>query len=183
LAGRKIAKTGNAPAVTKNQQLINIGKGVVLLDTPGVLWPNVENKNSGYRLAATGAIKDTVLELTEVAYFVAMYLLSNYPNALTARYALGAAPADPVALLDAVGKKRGCLAKGGIVDYDRTSQLFIKDLRAGDLGAITLETPEIFAAESSAQMATKTQTVDRQQARKTQRRGEQQARRNHKKQS
>ena len=80
LAGRKVAKTGNEPAITKNQQQIDIGNGIVLFDTPGVLWPKVENANSGYRLAATGAIRDTAMEYPDVAAFVAEFLLSKYPR-------------------------------------------------------------------------------------------------------
>jgi ribosome biogenesis GTPase A len=177
LAGRKIAKTGNEPAITKGQQHINIGKGIVLLDTPGVLWPNVENENSGYRLAATGAIKDTAMEYPDVAYFVAGYLLKNYPQALAERYALEATPVDQISLLDAIGKKRGCLKKGGVVDYDRTSRIFVNDLRAGALGPITFETPEMVAEELAAQQATKDKKTDRKQTRKEIRRDERKAKR------
>ena len=148
LAGHKLAKTGNEPAVTKNQQEINIGQGVVLLDTPGILWPRIENENSGYRLAATGAVKDTALEYSDVAYFLAGYLLENYYDALVSRYSLQEMPEGAVPLLDAIGKKRGCLKKGGIVDYERTSKIFITDLRSGALGPITLETPDMIALES-----------------------------------
>jgi len=150
LAGRKIAKTGNEPAITKSQQQIRISEGIVLLDTPGVLWPNIENENSGYRLAATGAIRDTAMEYPDIAYFVAGYLLKHYPESLAERYALDATPVDQITLLDAIGKRRGCLAKGGVVDYDRTSRIFINDLRAGALGPITLETPEMITQETAA---------------------------------
>ena len=150
LAGRKIAKTGNEPAITKGQQQINIGNGIVLFDTPGVLWPNVENENSGYRLAATGAIKDTAMDYPDVAYFVAGYLLENYPQALAERYSLKTTPGDQVSLLDAIGNKRGCLKKGGVVDYDRASRIFINDLRSGALGPITFETPTMISQETSA---------------------------------
>lgn len=143
LAGRKVAKTGNEPAITQNQQEINVGKGVVVLDTPGILWPRIENESSGYRLAATGAIKDSAMEHTDVAYFLAGYLLENYYDQLTERYALEAPPDGAVALLDTIGQKRGCLRKGGIVDYDRTSAIFLTDFRSGALSGITLETPEM----------------------------------------
>ena len=150
LAGRKIAKTGNEPAITKSQQQINIGNGIVLFDTPGVPWPNIKNENSGFRLAATGAIKDTAMDYPDVAYFVAGYLLENYPRALAERYSLDAMPGDQVSLLDAIGRKRGCLKKGGVVDYDRASRIFINDLRSGALGPITFETPTMIAQETSA---------------------------------
>ncbi len=170
LAGRSIAKTGNEPAITKSQQQISIGKGIVLLDTPGVLWPNVENENSGYRLAATGAIKDTAMEYPDVAYFVAGFLLESYPEALAARYALESTPVDQISLLDAIGKRRGCLAKGGVVDYDRTSRIFINDLRAGALGPITFETPEMIAEETAAQRAASAKRAEQKQAKKATRR-------------
>ncbi len=170
LAGRNIAKTGNEPAITKSQQQISIGKGIVLLDTPGVLWPNVENENSGYRLAATGAIKDTAMEYPDVAYFVAGFLLQHYPELLAARYALDAIPVDQISLLDAIGMRRGCLAKGGVVDYDRTSRIFINDLRAGALGPITFETPETIAQETAALQATKAKKAERRQTRQEARR-------------
>jgi ribosome biogenesis GTPase A len=175
LAGRKIAKTGNEPAITKSQQQISIGKGIVLFDTPGILWPNVENENSGYRLAATGAIKDTAMEYPDVAYFVAGYLLKDYYEALAERYALDTKPVDQIALLDAIGKKRGCLKKGGIVDYDRTSRIFINDLRAGALGPITFETPEMIGEETAAQQVTKANKIERKRARKEARRSGNQA--------
>lgn len=145
LAGRKVAKTGNVPAVTQNQQEINVGKGVVLLDTPGILWPRIEDPDCGFRLAAVAAVKDTALEYTDVAYFVAGYLLENYFEALADRYAIEETPEGAVELLDAIGKRRGCLRKGGVVDYDRTSKIFINDLRTGALGGVTLETPEMVA--------------------------------------
>jgi ribosome biogenesis GTPase A len=172
LAGRKVARTGNEPAITKNQQQIDIGRGIMLLDTPGVLWPNVENKNSGYRLAAVAAIRDTAIEYQDIAYFVAGYLLENYFEALAERYALDETPADQIALLDAIGKRRGCLAKGGVVDYDRASRIFINDLRAGALGRVTFETPPMIAQEAAEQQAIKDKKTERKQARKEARRAE-----------
>ncbi|PKM10327.1 MAG: ribosome biogenesis GTPase YlqF [Gammaproteobacteria bacterium HGW-Gammaproteobacteria-3] len=143
LAGRMIAKTGNEPAITKTQQRINIGRNIVLLDTPGLLWPNVENKNSGYRLAATGAIKDTALKHEAIALFALDYLLATYPERLQARYQLPELPDSADGLLDAVGRKRGCLRSGGHVDSDRAAKILLSELRAGVLGRISLETPEM----------------------------------------
>jgi ribosome biogenesis GTPase A len=177
LAGRSVAKTGNEPAITKNQQQINIGNGIVLLDTPGVLWPNVENKNSGYRLAAVASIRDTAIDYDDIAFFVAGYLLENYPDALLERYSLDEAPVDPVALLDAVGKKRGCLVKGGVVDYERASRIFMNDLRAGVLGRITFETPEMVAQEVAEQKVAKAKKDDRKLSRKEARRADYKAKR------
>ncbi|MFT5526395.1 MAG: ribosome biogenesis GTPase A, partial [Pirellulaceae bacterium] len=107
LAGRKVAKTGNEPAVTKNQQRIKVDDGFVLLDTPGVMWPNVENRNSGYRLAVTGAIKETALDYPDVAHFLSGFLLKHFPDALMARYEFESLPEDALQLLDMLGAKRG----------------------------------------------------------------------------
>ncbi len=109
LAGRVIAKTGNEPAVTKQQQRINLGKNIVLSDTPGVLWPNVENRHSGYRLAATGAVKDTAFEHADIALYALDYLRRAYPEPLRQRYRLETLPAEAQALLEVIGAKRGCL--------------------------------------------------------------------------
>ncbi|MCW8890208.1 MAG: ribosome biogenesis GTPase YlqF [Sedimenticola sp.] len=147
LAKRTIAKTGNEPAVTKHQQRINLGDGIILSDTPGVLWPNIENRNSGYRLAATGAIKDTAMQNDDVAHFTAEYLLKAYPDAVKARYQLATLPETEYELLEAIGKKRGCLRGGGFVDMDKVSKLLLTELRSGSLGRITLETPAMMELE------------------------------------
>ena len=147
LAGKKVAKTGNEPAVTKGQQRINIGNSVTLLDTPGVLWPNVENINSGYRLAAIGSIKETAMDYADVGFFAAAFLIKNYPDRLIERYSLESKPADAMEFIEALGRKRGCLRKGGIVDIDRASKIFVTEMRAGKLGPMTLETPEMMVAE------------------------------------
>lgn len=147
LAKRVIAKTGNEPAITKHQQRINLGDGIVLSDTPGVLWPNIENRNSGYRLAATGAIKETAMQNDDVALFTAEYLLKAYPEALLKRYQLNTLPATDYELLEAVGKKRGCLRGGGGIDMEKVSKLLLTELRAGNLGRITLETPAMMSKE------------------------------------
>ncbi len=147
LADRIIAKTGNEPAVTKRQQRITLKNNIVLSDTPGVLWPNVENKNSGYRLAATGAIKDTALEYTDVAFFTAEYLLKHYPEELKIRYQLEQLPENESDLMDTIGRQRGCLRAGKQVDLDKTSKILIAELRAGTIGKITLETPEMIENE------------------------------------
>ncbi len=150
LAGRSVAKTGNEPAVTKSQQRIELADGIVLFDTPGMLWPNVENRNSGYRLAVTGAIKDTAMEYEDVAWFAAEYLLQAYPQRLQSRYELDALPDSENELLDAIGRKRGCLMGGGHVDFDKAARLLLMDLRGGKLGSLTLETPEMMEQEIKA---------------------------------
>ncbi|WP_347987215.1 ribosome biogenesis GTPase YlqF [Methylomonas sp. AM2-LC] len=147
LAGRTIAKTGNEPAVTKQQQRINLKNNIVLSDTPGVLWPNVENRNSGYRLAVTGAIKDTAFQHEDIALFAAEYLLKAYPALLQTRYQMDNLPTDPQVFLQTLGKKRGCLRAGQQVDMDKAAKLFLNEYRAGTIGQITLETPDMIAME------------------------------------
>ena len=147
LAGRKIAKTGNEPAVTKAQQRIRLNNGVLLLDTPGVLWPKVDNENSGYRLAAIGSIKDTAMEYEDVANFVAGFLLDAYPGCISERYQLDSIPQSPLEALDEIGKRRGCLNKRGIVDYERVGRILLTELRSGKLGRVSLETPEMTEKE------------------------------------
>ncbi len=147
LAGRTIAKTGNEPAITKNQQRIDIGNGIILLDTPGMLWPNVENKNSGYRLAVTGAIKDTAISHEPVAFFAAEYLLQHYPALLQARFQLEQVPHSELELMEAIGKKRGCLRSGGRIELDKVSKILLTELRAGTIGKISLETPAMMEVE------------------------------------
>ncbi len=147
LTGRTIAKTGNEPAVTKMQQRVRLGNNLVLLDTPGVLWPNVKNKNSGYRLATTGAIKDTAMEYYDVAFFAVNYLSKVYPEYLVNRYQLSELPEKAEAILYEIGKQRGCLQRGGRIDNDKVGKLFLRELRSGDFGRLTLETPEMVADE------------------------------------
>ncbi|MCF6251828.1 MAG: ribosome biogenesis GTPase YlqF [Methylococcaceae bacterium] len=166
LADRIIAKTGNEPAVTKRQQRITLKNNIVLSDTPGVLWPNVENKNSGYRLAATGAIKDTAMEYTDVAFFTAEYLLKHYPEELKTRYQLEQIPENESDLIDTIGRKRGCLRAGKHVDLDKTSKILIAELRAGTIGKITLETPKIIENELIELALVKEKKAAKQSARK-----------------
>lgn len=147
LAGRHLAKTGNEPAVTKGQQRINLDDGIVLFDTPGILWPKVENENSSYRLAASGAIRDTAMEYDDVAFFAAGYLLKAYPDLLKTRYELDSLPATEIEFLDIVGTKRGCLRTRGKVDLNKVSELLIHELRAGQIGRISLETPAMIEQE------------------------------------
>lgn len=147
LAGRNVAKTGDQPAVTKIQQVIEIETGFVLLDTPGMLWPKVENPNSGYRLAVTGAIRDTAISHQDIASFAADYFIQMYPQRVTERYNLDEVPEHSTDLLEQVGRRMGCLAKGGRVDMDRVSKVLLLDVREGRLGRFTLETPELMQQE------------------------------------
>ncbi len=147
ISGRTIAKTGNEPAVTKRQQRIKLDDNIVLIDTPGMLWPNIENPNSGYRLAITGGIKETAFELPDIASYAAEYLLEAYPENLKTRFELDELPHTDIELLDEIGRKRGCLRSGGMVDLEKVSRLFIMEYRDQKFGDLTLETPEMMRAE------------------------------------
>ncbi|MDQ0206365.1 ribosome biogenesis GTPase YlqF [Alkalicoccobacillus murimartini] len=141
LASKRTANVGDRPGITKRQQWIKIGTSLELLDTPGILWPKFEDQITGYRLAATGAIKDELLDFQDIALFVLKYLKREYPNVIRDRYRVDELPEDDVALFDLIGEKRGFLQKGGYVDYDKTAETILRELRSGTLGAVTLEKP------------------------------------------
>ncbi|HET9034227.1 MAG TPA: ribosome biogenesis GTPase YlqF [Dokdonella sp.] len=147
LAGRKIARTGDEPAVTKSQQRIDLGNGIILFDTPGILWPKVESVDSSYRLAVTGAIRDTAMEYDDVGHFAAEFLLRHYPDLLMERFKLDALPRDEEAFLQAAAVKRGAIGAGGKFNRHKISELLVKEFRSGIIGRITLETPDMIAAE------------------------------------
>ncbi|TDL89654.1 ribosome biogenesis GTPase YlqF [Vibrio vulnificus] len=141
LAKKNIAKTGNTPGVTKAQQWIKVGKELELLDTPGILWPKFEDQKVGLKLALTGAIKDTILNLHEVSLYGLRFLEKEYPERLKSRYNLEVIPQETLELFDAVGKFRGCLASGGFIDYDKTAELVVREIRSEKMGPLTFEVP------------------------------------------
>lgn len=151
---RKIARVGNEPAVTKNRQEYRLDDGIMLVDTPGLLWPRIEHPASAYRLAASGAIRNTAFEFEDIGVWAVLDLARRYPALLEARY--GLSPADvqvdedtaPL-LLEAIGQRRGCLKRGG-VDLNRAAEILLGDLRSGRLGRITLELPEDIPPEVEA---------------------------------
>ena len=147
LADRIIAKTGNEPAVTKQQQRIRLGNGIVLSDTPGFLWPKIENPDSGYRLGLTGAIKDTAIEYEDVAYYAAEYLIKHYPDRLKLRYELDVVPDTDHELMEAIAGRRGALRAGGHFDIYKVSTILLNELRGGALGQLSFETPAMAEVE------------------------------------
>ena len=147
VAGRKVAKTGNEPAITKGLQKIKLNEGIVFLDTPGILWPKIRNPNSGYRLAATGAIKDTAIEVEDIALYLSGFLIQHYPQLLLDRYELDTIPTTDIEFLEIMGARRGCLRGGGHVDLEKVSSILVNEFRAGKLGRITLETPDMILTE------------------------------------
>lgn len=147
LKGKNVAETSNRPAVTRTQQRIVIDRFVELYDTPGLLWPRIDDDNVGYRLAVTGAVRDAVVDIQLVAKFGAEYLIKNYAKDLSARYKLTELPETGELTVESIGKKRGCLLKGGIVDMTKASEVLLNDLRSGKIGKITLETPDDIVIE------------------------------------
>jgi ribosome biogenesis GTPase A len=141
LAMRKAAKTGDRPGITKQQLWIKVKKDFELLDTPGILWPKFEDEPLGYRLAAIGTIKDQLLSLQDITAFVINYMREHYPEQLEERYNINRNMDDMVEIFNAIGKQRGALESGGQINFDKVSDIFIRDLRTGKLGNITLETP------------------------------------------
>jgi ribosome biogenesis GTPase A len=141
LAKKNIAKTGNTPGVTKAQQWIKVGKELELLDTPGILWPKFEDQEVGSKLALTGAIKDTILNLQDICVYALRFLERKYPERLKERFQLEYIPEDIVDFFDEIGKRRGCLMGGGQVDYDKVAELVIREFRSELFGPITLESP------------------------------------------
>jgi ribosome biogenesis GTPase A len=149
LARKNIAKTGNTPGVTKAQQWIKVGKELELLDTPGILWPKFEDEEVGLKLALTGAIKDTILNLQDVAVYALRFLEREYPDRLKDRYQLETIPDDIVELFNEIGKLRGCLMGGGEVDYDKVAELVVREVRTEKFGPLTFERPSDFPKEET----------------------------------
>ncbi|MCY7531760.1 ribosome biogenesis GTPase YlqF [Bacillus altitudinis] len=142
LAKKNIAKTGDRPGITTSQQWVKVGKELELLDTPGILWPKFEDEQVGLRLAVTGAIKDSIINLQDVAVYALRFLEEHYPERLKKRYDLAEIPEDTVELFDAIGTKRGCLMSGGFINYDKTTEIIIRDIRTEKFGPLTFEKPE-----------------------------------------
>ena len=152
IRGRRVAKTGDVPALTKSAQKVEVQEGFFLSDTPGVLWPRLDDQEGARRLAASGAIRDSAMDYPTVGLWTAGFLLERYPELLRERY-LGEddeLPGTPIEALDAVGRRRGCLMRGGEIDYDRATQLLLRDLRAGRVGRVTFELPDEDRVEGEA---------------------------------
>lgn len=141
LVGRRVARAANQAAITTKQKRVHIGDELTIYDTPGVLWPKIENEEASYMLAASGAVRETAMDNAEVAARAGVYLLREYPELLQARYKLTELPAGGLELLEAVGRKRGCLVKGGEVDQDKAAGILLNELRAGQIGRISLQKP------------------------------------------
>ena len=141
VAGRRAAEASDRPGVTRGKQWINIGGGIEMLDTPGLLWPKFEDKEVGEHLAFTGAVKDDILDVETLGARLMRLLASEYPEALAGRYKIETDTEDGFELLNRAAKKRGFIVSGGETDLERMSRVVLDEFRAGKLGRLTLETP------------------------------------------
>lgn len=141
LMNRVVANVGDKPAVTKSQQQVVLNNGMVLWDSPGLMWPKIEDEAGSMRLALAGSIPDTAIDYLTVAMFGARYFLDQYPDRLLTRFKLAALPPTAEALISEVGKRRGCLRSGGVVDLHKAAEVLIHEFRSGGLGRISLESP------------------------------------------
>jgi ribosome biogenesis GTPase A len=142
LLNKRVAKVGDEPAVTKNQQRIELSDQAVLIDTPGMMWPKIQYDSDGFMLAASHAIGRNAVIDEEVATFLGDLLLKRYPALLTARYKFETAGMDGVDVVENVAKKRGFRMKGGDLDLEKAAMTLLTDYRSGALGRISLETPD-----------------------------------------
>ncbi len=141
LVGKKSAKTGDKPGVTRGTQWIRLEDDIELLDTPGILWPKFDDETVGFRLAVSGAASDEVFSLEDAAYQLIVFLQKHYPRVLTERYKLEDKQISQEAaeMMEAIGANRGFLIKGGAIDYTKTARILVTEFRNGKLGRITLE--------------------------------------------
>ena len=140
LVGKKATVTGDKPGVTKNLSWIRINKDIDLLDSPGILWPKLENQEQALNLASFSAIKEEILPIDDVAVYILDKMFKCYKDNLKERFTIDEFDIDDVIpTYDIIGKKRGCIVSGGEIDYDKVSNIIIKDLREGKLGKITFD--------------------------------------------
>lgn len=140
MAGRSRAKVADKPGVTRSNQWFSIDRDILLLDTPGVLWPKFEDPEVGFKLAFIGSVKDEILDSQEIAVRLLVVLRDQYPDRLEARYGLtDFRDMEPYELLEAIAKKRGMLLKKGEFDTERAAVMLLDEYRSGKLGKLTLD--------------------------------------------
>ena len=139
LVGKKSAGVGNKPGFTKSLSWIRINKDIELLDSPGILWPKLENQESAHILASLSSIKEEILDNMDLACFILKKMMELYPKNLEDRYGINELDEDFIETFDTIGKKRGALSKGGVADYEKVANIIVQDLKNGYLGNITLD--------------------------------------------
>ena len=150
LMNKPVAKVSDKPAVTKVQQMVTLASGMQITDTPGLMWPKIEDEQRAFRLALAGSIPDTAIDYLTIGMFGATVFLERYPDLIVRRYKLKEVPASAEALLFEVGKRRGGLRPGGKVDLHTAAEILVHEFRAGTLGEISLELPPEISAPPSA---------------------------------
>ena len=139
LVGKKSAGVGNKPGFTKSLSWIRIHKDIELLDSPGMLWPKIENQDNAHVLAALSSIKEEILDTMNLSCFILDKMIRLYPKNLEERYGITEIDEDYIETFDLIGKKRGALTRGGVADYDKVANIIIRDLKNGYLGNVTLD--------------------------------------------
>ncbi|NJE82456.1 ribosome biogenesis GTPase YlqF [Staphylococcus saprophyticus] len=140
LANKSIAKTGNTPGVTKQQQWIKVGQSLQLLDTPGILWPKFEDQLVGKKLSVTGAIKDSIVHLDEVAIYALDFMKAHDYDGLIQHYKIDVSKeAENIEWFDAIGRRRGLLRRGNEIDYEAVIDLIIHEVRNAKIGTYTFD--------------------------------------------
>ena len=139
LVGKKAVNVGNRPGVTKNLDWIRINDTLELMDSPGILWPKLDNDKEAFPLASLSAIKEEILPIDEVAFYILRMLEKHYPNMLQERYGITHVSEDVMETLDIIGRKRGCLMRGGIVDDEKVYSIILNDVKTGSVRNITFD--------------------------------------------
>ena len=147
MTGRKSAKTGDKPGVTRGKQWLALKNGMQLLDTPGILWPKFEDPRTGLALAFCGSIRDEIMDASELALALIGVLQRTYPALLMNRYKLETLSETPLENMEAIAQKRGFILGGGRIDYERCARTLLDEFRSGRIGRITLERAEDMSAE------------------------------------
>jgi len=144
LVGKKATKTGNKPGVTKGKQWVRVRDDIELFDTPGILWPKIDDQESGLNLAFTGAINDETLVIEDIGYYLVGKMMKKYPDTLKKRYQLDMDfdEVEAIEVVDAIASYKNFYDRSKDVDYNRVAKLVLNDFRSGRLGHITLERPE-----------------------------------------
>ncbi len=137
-----VAKVADKPGVTRSLQWIKSNIGITMMDSPGLLWPNLDDEITGINLALTGAIKEEILDIENLAFHLIKVLLKDYPEKLMKRYDIEELSDDALLVMDAIARRRGCIKSNSEIDYNRVSRAILDDFKSGKIGCISLEKPK-----------------------------------------